>query len=313
VIPLKDNLPTTRFPVVTVAFIVINILVFVWQLTYSGDPELAQQPYDLGSIDQSSLEYGAIPYRITHIDEGDCALGPVEASNGQIELGVICPGTPEYEEAEQIVAQAQVPGGGVAANAGAAPDAAAVGLQIEPLDQAPWYVTLFTSMFMHGGFLHIVGNLLFLWVFGNNIEDSMGRVKFAAFYLTAGLVAVYSQAALDVDSTVPTIGASGAVAGVLGAYALLHPAARVLSLIVIIFFVTLVEVPALLLLGIWFVLQFVPALGQVATPEVGGGEGIAYFAHVGGFISGLATIKLLARRRDPPEAGVPQVPSAHAV
>ena len=101
-------------------------------------------------------------------------------------------------------------------------------------------------------------------------------------------MAVYSQAALDSDSTVPTIGASGAVAGVLGAYALLHPARRVLSLVIIIFFVTLVEVPALLLLGIWFVLQFVPALGQVATPEVGGGEGIAYFAHVGGFIFGLA-------------------------
>jgi len=313
VIPLKDNLPTTRFPVMTVAFIVINILVFVWQLTYSNDPELGQPPYDLDSINQSSLEYGAIPYRITHTGEGDCALGPVQASNGQIELGVVCPGTEEYEEAEQIVARAQVPGGGIAPNAGAAPDAAAAGLQIEPLDQAPWFVTLFTSMFMHGGFLHIAGNLLFLWVFGNNIEDSMGRVKFTAFYLTAGLVAVYSQAALDVDSTVPTIGASGAVAGVLGAYALLHPAARVLSLIIIIFFVTLVEVPALLLLGIWFVLQFVPALGQVATPEIGGGEGIAYFAHVGGFIFGLATIKLLARRQDPPESGVPGVPSAPAV
>jgi membrane associated rhomboid family serine protease len=312
-IPLKDNLPTTRFPVVTVAFIAINIIVFIWQLTYSTEPELSAQPYDLGSIDQSSLEYGAIPYRITHIDEGDCALGPVEASSGQIELGVICPGTPEYEEAEQIVAQAQVPGGGIAPNAGAAPDAAASGLQIKPLDQAPWWVTLFTSMFMAGGFLHIAGNMLFLWVFGNNIEDSMGRVKFAAFYLAAGLVAVYSQAALDVDSTVPTIGASGAVAGVLGAYALLHPAARVLSLVVIIFFVTLIEVPALLLLGIWFVLQFVPALGQVATPEVGGGGGIAYFAHVGGFIFGLATIKLLARRRDPPEAALPNVPSAPAV
>ena len=272
-IPLKDNLPTTRFPVVTVAFIVINIVVFVWQLTYSTDPELDQAPYDLGSIDQSSLEYGAIPYRITHTGEGDCALGPVQASSGQIELGVICPGTPEYDEAEQIVAQAQVPGGGIAPNPGAAPDAAASGLQIEPLDQAPWWVTLFTSMFMHGGFLHIAGNLLFLWVFGNNIEDSMGRLKFAAFYLAAGLVAVYSQAALDVDSTVPTIGASGAVAGVLGAYALLHPAARVLSLIIIIFFVTLVEVPALLLLGIWFVLQFVPALGRWRRPRSGAARG----------------------------------------
>jgi membrane associated rhomboid family serine protease len=168
------------------------------------------------------------------------------------------------------------------------------------LNQAPWWVTLFTSMFMHGGLLHIAGNMLFLWVFGNNIEDSMGRARFVAFYLIAGLVAVYSQAALDVDATTPTIGASGAVAGVLGAYALLHPKARVLTLIFIIFFVTVVEIPALVLLSIWFLLQFLPAVGQVATPEVGGGEGIAYLAHVGGFLFGLAAIKLFARRdRDP--------------
>jgi membrane associated rhomboid family serine protease len=161
-------------------------------------------------------------------------------------------------------------------------------------------------MFMHGGILHIAGNMLFLWVFGNNIEDSLGRVKFLLFYLAAGLVAVYSQAALNPESTVPTIGASGAVAGVLGAYALLHPQGRVLTLIFIVFFVTLVEVPALVLLAIWFVLQFIPALGQVATPEPGGGEGIAYFAHVGGFLFGLATIKLLARRRDDdPEPALP--------
>ena len=301
-IPLKDNIPTDRFPVVTVAFIAINVLVFIWQLTYSTDPQLGEPPYDLGSIDQSSLEYGAIPYRITHPDEkADCAIGPVE-TGGQIELGVVCPGTAEYDEAVLISTESVGPAAGIVP---ATDDP--TGLELQPLAQAAWFVTLFTSMFMHGGFLHIAGNMLFLWVFGNNIEDSMGRFKFAAFYLTAGLVAVYSQALLDVDSTVPTIGASGAVAGVLGAYALLHPAARVLTLIFIIFFVTLVEIPALILLGIWFVLQFVPALGQVATPEVGGGEGIAYFAHVGGFIFGLAVIKLLARRR--PESQ-PELPAS---
>ncbi|MDP9189277.1 MAG: rhomboid family intramembrane serine protease [Actinomycetota bacterium] len=294
-IPLKDNIPTDRFPVVTVAFIAINVLVFVWQLTYSTDPQLSEPPYDLGNIDQSSLEYGAIPYRITHPSEkADCAIGPVETGGGQLELGVVCPGTAEYDEAVLIERS-------VGPITGTVPGAeTSSGLDLLPLDQAPWYVSLFTSMFMHGGILHIAGNMLFLWVFGNNIEDSMGRLKFAAFYLAAGLVAVYSQAALEVDSTVPTIGASGAVAGVLGAYALLHPKARVLTLIFIIFFVTVVEIPALILLGIWFVLQFVPALGQVATPEVGGGEGIAYFAHVGGFIFGLAVVKLLARRREPP-------------
>jgi membrane associated rhomboid family serine protease len=147
-------------------------------------------------------------------------------------------------------------------------------------------------------------------VFGNNIEDAMGKLKFALFYLAAGLVAVYSQALLNVDSTTPTIGASGAVAGVLGAYALLHPRARVLTLIFVIFFVTLVEIPAMVLLAIWFVLQFVPALGQVAAPEVGGGEGIAYFAHVGGFLFGLAVAWLFLKshrdsRPDPePEPAV---------
>ncbi|MGZ5310433.1 MAG: rhomboid family intramembrane serine protease [Solirubrobacterales bacterium] len=287
-LPLKDNIPTDRFPVVTVALIVINVAFFVWQWAYPTDAELSQiEGYD--SIQQSALEYGAIPYRITHPSETeDCSIGAVGSptASGQLEAGVVCPGTPEYEQAVALGQQ----------------DSSVAPL---PLDQAPWFVTLFTSMFMHGGILHIAGNMLFLWVFGNNIEDSMGRVKFTLFYLAAGLVAVYSQAALDISSTVPTIGASGAVAGVLGAYALLHPAARVLTLIFIIFFVTLVEIPALILLAIWFVLQFLPAIGQVATPGLGGGEGVAYFAHVGGFLFGLATIKLLARRRPDPEPPLP--------
>jgi membrane associated rhomboid family serine protease len=285
-LPLKDNIPTDRFPVVTVALIVINVAFFVWQWAYPTDAELSQiEGYD--SIQQSALEYGAIPYRITHPSETeDCSIGAAaEISPGTFEPGVVCPGTEEYTEAVET--------------------AAGDPNLLIPLDQAPWFVTLFTSMFMHGGILHIAGNMLFLWVFGNNIEDSMGRVKFTLFYLAAGLVAVYSQAALDTSSTVPTIGASGAVAGVLGAYALLHPAARVLTLIFIIFFVTLVEIPALILLAIWFVLQFLPAIGQVATPELGGGEGVAYFAHVGGFLFGLATIKLLARRRPDPEPPLP--------
>ena len=282
-IPLKDNIPTARFPVVTVVLIAINIAFMVWQWTFPTDPQLNQIGFD--EVTQSSLEYGAIPYRITHPSEKeDCSIGAV---NDQGEAGVVCPGTAEFAAAE-------------------ARGEANPGVALIPLEQAAWFITLLTSMFMHGGILHIAGNMLFLWVFGNNIEDALGRLKYVLFYLAAGLVAVYSQAALDPSSTVPTIGASGAVAGVLGAYALLHPQARVLTLIFIIFFVTLIEIPALILLAIWFVLQFIPALGQVATPEPGGGEGIAYFAHVGGFIFGLATIKLLAsRRRDDPEPRLP--------
>jgi rhomboid family protein len=282
VLPLKDNIPTARFPIVTVAFIAINIAVFIWQLSYPTDPRLSSE-VNLSNIDQSSLEYGALPYRITHPGKGqDCSVAAINAQN---EAGIVCPGTSDFDEAEQRAASGQAP-------------------PPIQLDQAPWWVTIFTSMFMHGGILHIVGNMLFLWVFGNNIEDSMGRPKFVLFYLLAGLVALYSQAALDPGSTAPTIGASGAVAGVLGAYALLHPHARVLTLIFIIFFVTLVEIPALILLGIWFILQFIPAIGEVAV-NVGGGGGVAYFAHVGGFLFGLAAIKLFATRRHEPEPRLP--------
>jgi membrane associated rhomboid family serine protease len=288
VLPLKDNIPTARFPVITVALIVINVAVFIWQLNFPTDQKLDQVGF--GSIDQSSLEYGAIPYRITHTDSRDCVIGGVPDSQGQLEAGVVCPGTKDYDRAVAIGEQ----------------DPQAVPI---PINQAPWWETLFTSMFMHGGFLHIAGNMLFLWVFGNNIEDRLGRVKFLLFYLLAGLIAVYTQALIDPASTAPTLGASGAIAGVLGAYALLFSKARVLTLIFIIFFVTLVEIPALILLAIWFLLQFVPALGQVAV-ETGGGQGVAYFAHVGGFLFGLAVAAVMLAvtrgrdREDPPRLPV---------
>jgi membrane associated rhomboid family serine protease len=288
VLPLKDNIPTARFPVITVALIVINVAIFIWQLNFPTDEKLDQVGF--GSIDQSSLEYGAIPYRITHTDSRDCVIGGVPNSQNQLEAGVVCPGTKDFDRAVAIGRE----------------DPQAVPI---PIDQAPWWETLFTSMFMHGGFLHIAGNMLFLWVFGNNIEDRLGRVKFLIFYLLAGLIAVYTQALIDPGSTAPTIGASGAIAGVLGAYALLFPKARVLTLIFIIFFVTLVEIPALILLAIWFVLQFVPALGQVAV-QTGGGEGVAYFAHVGGFLFGLAVAAIILSvtrgrdREDPPRLPV---------
>jgi membrane associated rhomboid family serine protease len=282
VLPLKDNNPTSRFPVLTVALIVINVAVFIWQLNFPTNERLDDAGFE--SIDQSALEYGAIPYRITHPDTGDCAIGAVsEPTPGQFQAGVVCPGTKDFRAAE--ARSAQNPGS-----------------ELGPftIEQAAWWLTLLTSMFMHGGFLHIAGNMLFLWVFGNNIEDRLGRVKFLLFYVLAGLIAVYAQALIDTGSTAPTIGASGAIAGVLGAYALLFPRARVLTLIFIIFFVTLVEIPAMILLAIWFILQFLPALGQVAV-ETGGDQGVAYFAHVGGFVFGLAVagvMLLVTGRRD---------------
>jgi membrane associated rhomboid family serine protease len=167
------------------------------------------------------------------------------------------------------------------------------------LEAPAFWVTILTSMFMHGGWLHIIGNMLFLWVFGNNVEDRMGRARFLAFYLLAGTVAVYAQSLIDPQSTVPTIGASGAVAGVLGGYILLHPRARVITLVIIVFFVTLIEIPALVLLGIWAVLQFLPALGQLGVGDLPADE-VAYVAHLGGFLFGLAMIRLFIAGRDGP-------------
>jgi membrane associated rhomboid family serine protease len=288
VLPLKDNIPTSRFPIVTVGLIVACVIVFIWQINFPTNQRLDQAGF--GSIDQSSLEYGAIPYRITHTTTGDCSVGAVsEVAPNEFQAGIVCPGTRDYADA---VARSQ-------ANPGS-------DLGPFKIDQKPWWVTLFSSMFMHGGFLHIAGNMLFLWVFGNNIEDRLGRAKFLLFYLLAGLVAVYTQALIDPGSTAPTIGASGAIAGVLGAYAWLFPRARVLTLIFIIFFVTVVEIPALILLALWFILQFVPALGQVAVSS-GGDQGVAYFAHVGGFVFGSAVAggMLYAMRRHRSEPRLP--------
>jgi membrane associated rhomboid family serine protease len=277
--------PTERFPILTVILIAINIAVFGWQLSFSGSESSSAglQTLGLTERDQNSIEYGAIPYRLTNPGD-DCAAGVISR-----QAEIVCEGSESYNEA-RVTSRAD-------------PSAPFV-----PLDEAPWWATIFTSMFMHGGILHIAFNMLFLWIFGNNVEDSMGRGRYLLFYLLAGTAAVYAQAALDPSSTTPTIGASGAVAGVLGAYLLLLPRARVLTLIFIIFFVTLVEIPAYLLLGIWFVLQFLPAVGQVATPELAGEGGVAYFAHVGGFVFGLALVKLFARHRPAFGGGGPRYP-----
>jgi len=243
VFPLKDNIPTSRFPVVTVAIIVICTAVYLlfeqglWELGDTGNERV--------------VEYGAIPYEISHPGK-ECAVDPLSS---------------------QLVCEGQ------AGVSGSAPD------------QAPWWVTIFTSMFMHGSLLHLAGNMLFLWVFGNNIEDSMGRGRFAVFYVLGGVAALFGQVIVDTNSTVPTVGASGAIAAVLGAYALLYPRARVVTLVFIIIFFTVIELPALLVLGLWFLMQLLPAFSD---PVSAGGGGIAYFAHIGGFLFGLAAIKLFA-------------------
>jgi membrane associated rhomboid family serine protease len=151
--------------------------------------------------------------------------------------------------------------------------------------------TLITSMFMHGGWFHIIGNMWFLWVFGDNVEDVMGPVRFLLFYMLCGLAAAGAQIATDLSSTVPMVGASGAIGGVMGAYALLFPRARVNTLIFLGFYVTTIGVPAIFMLGYWFLIQLLQGLPALGSAQ----GGVAFWAHIGGFIAGVALIHAFAR------------------
>ncbi len=215
-----------------------------------------------GPADSVAVHYGAIPYELTHSGE-HCDLVTVQGVEGVLST-IACQGRP--------------------------------GVVGSPAAQPATWETVFTSMFLHGSFLHIFGNMLFLAIFGPTVEDAMGRLRFPAFYLLGGLVALAAQVVVDPNSTGPTLGASGAIAAVLGGYILLYPRARILTLVFIVFFVTIIEVPALVLLGFWFLEQLYFGVAGLAGP-VGGGEGIAYFAHVGGFGFGLLAIRLFVARR----------------
>jgi len=148
-----------------------------------------------------------------------------------------------------------------------------------------------TSMFLHGSWLHVLGNMLFLWIFGNNVEDRLGRAGFALFYLAGGIAAALAQVAIDPQSEVPLVGASGAIAAALGAYIVLFPGARILSIVFLGFFYQLLEVPALIVLGYWFVLQLISGFGAFGAETAQGG--VAFFAHIGGFVMGVVVGLLL--------------------
>jgi len=231
VLPLRDNVPTRTFPVVTVALIVANFLVWFWELSGRG-------------LDYHVAKDGFYPCSI----DGPCA--PLEV-NGQ------------------IVAH-----------------------------HLSWWESTFTSMFMHGSWEHILGNMLFLWIFGNNVEDALGPVRFLFWYLAAGVVAAATQSFVTLhfgtvrDASVPNIGASGAIAAVLGAYFVLLPRARVLTLI---FFFIFREIPAVWFLGIWILLQIWLGGSGLTHPDQTGG--VAVFAHIGGFAFGVLTVRLVAKRR----------------
>jgi membrane associated rhomboid family serine protease len=230
VIPLHDNVPTRAFPIVTVALIAANAIVWLWEFT--GTP-----------VQQDVYGYGYYPCLVD---------GPCTAFAARVH-------------------------------------------------EIPWYENVFTSMFMHGSWEHIIGNMLFLWIFGNNVEDALGRVRFLIWYILAGLAATAAQTVVTIaagtvrDASVPNIGASGAIAGVLGAYFVLLPRARVLTAFIIIFIPILREIPAVWFLGIWIGLQiYEGGLGLLAPQSSGG---VAFFAHIGGFVFGVATVKLVAKRR----------------
>jgi len=167
-----------------------------------------------------------------------------------------------------------------------------------PGEFPPPVVTIFTSMFLHGGLFHIAGNMLYLWIFGDNVEDTLGHARFLVFYLLAGVAAALAQTVVHPTSRIPMIGASGAVSGVLGAYLLLFPYASVLILLIFGFFVRIVRWPAMIVLGLWIVVQFVSGLVTVSVSGSGGAAGgTAWFAHIGGFLAGMALLFLIRPRR----------------
>ena len=251
VLPVHDDNPTRRTPVVTLLLIAVNVVVFFSSpvATYVvGDPSPQQQCQAIAFYDQ-------------------WAAKPVELLDNE-----------------------QVPSG---ATGEVGAQGERVGCVVEsppPFEKSP-FVSVLTAMFLHGGLLHLAGNMLFLWVFGNNVEDRLGRFRFLGFYLLAGYVATYGFAAFESGSDQPLVGASGAVAGVLGAYLALFPRARVLSLLTFLFFLP-VRLPAWVVLGSWFLLQYVYFRGGgVAEADV------AYGAHVIGFVAGLVLLWVLPPRR----------------
>lgn len=209
--PLKDDISTTRLPIITIALIVINCLIHFYRMTL---------PFQEAQM--TVFQFGLIPAEIVHMTD------------------------------------------------------------MTPGAAFPVWLSPFTSMFLHGDLWHLGGNMLYLWIFGNNIEDYLGPVRFLIFYLVSGLAAVALFVALNPNGTVPMIGASGAIAGILGAYFVLFPRARILTLIWVIFIIRLVWLPAIFILGYWFIIQLVMGVSSLASQ----GGGIAWFAHVGGFAFG---------------------------
>lgn len=218
-IPLRDDIPSRRFPIITLILVVTNVAIYLYQLT-------------LGQGESIFIwKYAAVPRAVTSLH------------------------------------------------------------QVHPASTIFPLLTLFTSQFLHGGFWHLAGNMLFLWTFGDNVEDKLGHLRFILFYIICGVLSVIIQIATFPGAEIPIIGASGAIAGVMGAYFLRFPNARVLTLVIVFFFIRIVRVPAVVFLGFWFIFQVL-----VGAPGIGMAKGgVAYFAHIGGFISGMILFKVMEK------------------
>jgi rhomboid family protein len=235
-LPLRDDIPSQRAPVVTVMLIALNVVAFLYQLSLEAGPDtVAVHPGVRTAAEAFVFEFGTVPCRIT----GACAW-----------------------------------------------------------DFPHPLVTVFTAMFLHGGLFHIGGNMLYLWIFGDNVEDTLGHARFLVFYLLSGVAAALAETAIAPASQVPMIGASGAISGVLGAYLLLFPYATVLTLVTFGFFIRFVHVPVIIVLGFWIVVQFMNGLLALGSGP-GAGGGVAWFAHIGGFVAGMMLLFVFRPRRPP--------------
>lgn len=234
--PLRDENPTSKTPVITILLIVVNVLVFLFQL--------------MRGLEISVGQFGLVPAQL------------VQGSDALVAIGQ---------------------------------DGAGQTYGVQNLN--PAWMTVFTSMFMHGGWLHILGNMWFLWIFGNNVEDDMGHGKFLGFYLVSGIAAAAAQTLLGPGSSIPMVGASGAIGGVLGAYLVLFPGSRVTCLVFLFVLITTVDLPAWIVLGYWGIIQVVSGINGMMGPTAGG---VAYAAHVGGFVCGMILGRMLGQVRRPP-------------
>jgi hypothetical protein len=222
-IPFRDNIPSRSTPVITMFLIVINVVVFLYELSL-GD---ALEPF--------IYQFGVVPSVVAHWPQSELPL-----------MAIVIP--------------------------------------------------YLTSMFLHGGWLHVIGNMWYLWIFGDNVEDRLGHFAFLVFYLLCGIGAGVVHTLLNVSSTVPSVGASGAIAGVLGAYLVSYPFARVLTLVPIFVFVQVIEIPAMIVLGLWFIMQFFYGTASLAATSASQSGGVAWWAHVGGFVIGILLVGLFPRK-----------------